>query len=675
MNEASLSKGVTSLIPQHLALLALLPSWRPFIPMPFQGVSGSLRTFKYIVCGVIFVLPNFSDATVLAERQPSTVDAPSHPEQYSQLTDPYSILSAHYTAVGGLERLKSEKTSYMQGTIRFAQMVGKLQVWEEGIRYRREAHYRAFSQVEGDNGRHMWSVDLNRKHLIHKDPETVKRRKIRGLLEDFENFNPYSEFFTLSFMGIQEVNGEPCYVIETRNTINRDIYYDYFSVQTFLLLKEIIKEPYLAIETFYTDFRKLNEMTYSFRSESEIAPTGKKIVIQIEELVINIPIDSDKYELPEHDVRDFTFANNINAESIPFAFVENNIFLPVALHGETHYWVLDSGADMSVIDADYADSLGLIPKGVLRGNATSSLAEFSFVNVDAYQVPGLEFHDQTILSYRGLASKFYEPEIVGILGYDFLSRVITKIDYSNRQISFYDPETFVYQGHGHRVEASLQNRLFMLTMGVNEAAQGRFGLDLGSFDVTLNYRFARKHGFLKNKGIKRFSSDLSGMFYEQQIKTQSIEIAGYQVRNELISFPLTEGIGTNSNEELDGLIGNTLLRHFTLYLDYKNQQLIFEKGVNFGQEFPVDNSGMTIGLSPNNQAKIFLVAHNTPAHHAGLLAGDIIIGINALEGAMLPSIVQIKKLFQAESGTIYTLKILRDAQPMMIQLQLKELYE
>ena len=634
-----------------------------------------LSKLKYIFFGVVFVLHFFSYAHVSAGPQSSPTDTPPQTENFPNLSDPYLILSAHYAAIGGLERLKSEKTSFMHGKIRFAEMDGELKVWSEGIQYRREVHYPAFSQIEGDNGRHMWSVDLNNKHLVHKDPETLKRRKIRGLLEDFENFNPNSEFFNLSFMGVQEVNGETCYVIETRNTINRDIYYDCFSVKTFFLLKEIIKQPYLEFTTFYRDFRKLNEMTYAFKSETEISPTGKKILIQTEEIFINLPIDHEKYELPEKDVRDFTFANNINAEALPFVFVENNIFLPVTIQGETHYWVLDSGADMSVIDADYADTLGLLPTGVLFGNATSSLAEFSFVNLGAYQLKGLELFDQTILSYKGLASKFYDPEIMGILGYDFLSRFITKVDYSNQHVSFYDPDNFVYKGSGHRVDAPLQNKLFMLPMKIDENFKGRFGLDLGSFDVSMNYLFAKRNNFMTTAGIQRLSSDISGIFYEFQIKSQSMEIAGYRVNNELITFPIKEGIGSNSNEEIDGLIGNTLLRHFTLYLDYKNQQLIFEKGDDFDYEFPVDKSGMIVGASLNNLPQVFYVAEKTPAFIAGILPGDIIVGINGLEGETLPGIVQIIKLLQAESGTEYKLKLLRDTQNITINLQLNELYK
>ena len=244
-----------------------------------------------------------------------------------------------------------------------------------------------------------------------------------------------------------------------------------------------------------------------------------------------------------------------------------------------------------------------------------------------------------------------------------------------KQVSFYDPETFVYKGDGHRIDAPLQNRLFMLPMRVNEMFNGHFGLDLGSFDVSMNYLFAKKHHFLNKGGVKRLSSDISGVYSEHQIKTQSMEIAGYQVKNELISFPITEGIGMNSNEELDGLVGNTLLRHFALYLDYENQQLIFEKGDDFDREFPVDKSGMIVGWSQNNLPEIYLVNDNSPAHHAGILAGDSIIGIDDLEGDTLPSIVEIKNMLRAESGTQYMLKLLRNNQDITINLELNELYE
>jgi len=64
-----------------------------------------------------------------------------------------------------------------------------------------------------------------------------------------------------------------------------------------------------------------------------------------------------------------------------------------------------------------------------------------------------------------------------------------------------------------------------------------------------------------------------------------------------------------------------------------------------------------------------------PAFIAGIVPGDIIVGIHGLEGETVPGSVQIIKLLQAESGTEYKLKLLRDTQNITINLQLKELYK
>lgn len=627
----------------------------------------------HLLLFVILTLLLFYCAQLLADIRLNHQINPL-PNNHSRQLDPYQILTAHYDVMGGLENLKKIKTLYKKGEIRFAEMGGEFQLWSEGSRYRREKHFSLFSQIEGDNGQQKWSVDLNNKLLIHKDPETLKRRKLRYLFDNYENADSDSSYFNLKYIGMRQVNGEKCYVIETRNSINSDIYTDFFSINTLFLIKQRITQAQLEITTFYSDFRKLNEVTFPFHSEIEILPTGKKHVLQTQEIVTNSAIDSGMFVTPEHDVHDFQFKNKVNSEAIPFLLVENNIFLTVTINGEPHYWILDSGSDASVIDSDYAMSIGLLPQGRLSGNVTSTLAEFSFVNLAVYQIQGIELYNQTILSYKNLAENFIEPEVVGILGYDFLSRFITKVDYAKRQVSFYHPDHFIYKGSGNRINAPLQNKLFMVPLVIDGTYRGNFGLDLGSFNVSLNYHFAKKNNFLNKKGVLRLSSDIADVFYELQSKSKSMAIAGYQVDNELLSYPIEKSRGTNSDAGMDGLIGNSLLRHFTLYLDYKNQQLIFEKGDDFNRDFPFDKSGMIVSRSLNNLPEIVYVAESSPAHKAGILNGDVILAINNLEGETLPGIIEITRLLQAESGTVYKFKLQRENRLITAELQLRELY-
>ncbi|MDH4157731.1 MAG: hypothetical protein OEW00_10700, partial [candidate division Zixibacteria bacterium] len=45
------------------------------------------------------------------------------------LTDPYQILNRHLEANGGLERLKAEKSQYIEGTLAVAGLKGTLKAW------------------------------------------------------------------------------------------------------------------------------------------------------------------------------------------------------------------------------------------------------------------------------------------------------------------------------------------------------------------------------------------------------------------------------------------------------------------------------------------------------------------------------------------------------------------
>ena len=48
----------------------------------------------------------------------------------AELVEPYEILEAHYTAVGGLERLKAQKSMHFVADISTAGLSGTLEHWE-----------------------------------------------------------------------------------------------------------------------------------------------------------------------------------------------------------------------------------------------------------------------------------------------------------------------------------------------------------------------------------------------------------------------------------------------------------------------------------------------------------------------------------------------------------------
>ncbi|NOQ76493.1 MAG: hypothetical protein GQ475_01620, partial [Methylococcaceae bacterium] len=96
--------------------------------------------------------------------------------------------------------------------------------------------------------------------------------------------------------------------------------------------------------------------------------------------------------------------------------------------------------------------------------------------------------------------------------------------------------------------------------------------------------------------------------------------------------------------ELAGNLGNSILRHFVIYLDYKNQQVIIEPGKNFNKSLPINLTGLTIGYS--DEEKLPFVAHispESPAARVNLKIGDDIIAINELPTINTGTLADIQK--------------------------------
>lgn len=389
---------------------------------------------------------------------------------------------------------------------------------------------------------------------------------------------------------------------------------------------------------------------------------------------VNPETNHSIFEPPENDAEDYQFLKDESSENVPFELIENNIFIPITIGCEKKLWLLDNGASMSVIDHDYALSLGLKPEGSINGVGIEKTFELSFVRLPPYQVEGLQFDTQTIYSFQGLSDMFYAKDAVGILGYDFLSRFVTKIDYANRTLSFYKPKTFIYSGKGSVLDAPLNNKTFNVVMSVDEKHSGKWHLDLGAFDISFHFPFASKNGFLDRRGIERFSSSMGGEHFEKTLKFKTIEIGGFTVNNPLINIPLKISKGSNASRKTIGNIGNSLLRHFVIYLDYERQQVTLEEGKDFNRSFPVDRSGLQIGMADNGFPEIVFVAPDTPASKDGFLKGDIIKSINDIDIKYIPEIITLKKLLREKSGTEYTFKVLRDGQPEIIRLTLQDLF-
>ncbi len=341
------------------------------------------------------------------------------------ITDAYQILRKHYEAIGGLDKIKAQKTIYTEGefSIVGTELEGTFKNWmEKPLKMRREVDLTIAKMVVGDNGEFSWSLDPNGKILIHRDENTVKGREVRRLMENYEHLDPKSEHFVLSYQGMENINGENCYVVTITNRIDETILRHYYSTTNFYLIKKVSIESDREEHTIYSDHRWVDGVIVPFCEIVEILPTGEKRRIEHTKYGFNPETDPGIFEPPQEDIVDYKFANGESAEGIRLEFIENHIYLPVIISGKERLWVLDSGASVSVIDSGYAAEMGLEFQGPIKGQGASGIVNLYYVTLPSYTMRGIRFKEQKVMAMhmRNLFKIFLGLDVFGILGYDFI---------------------------------------------------------------------------------------------------------------------------------------------------------------------------------------------------------------------------------------------------------------
>ncbi len=591
------------------------------------------------------------------------------------LTDPYEILERHYEAIGGLERLKSEGPYSLEGTLSVAGLTGTIRHLSGGPGiHRTEVDLGIIKQTTGDNGEVSWEVDANGRVTLVRDEAALRRRDLMLRMERYEHLEPDSEIFVVTFEGTETVEGSECYVVRAANTIDESYTLMCVDTMSFLIRKTVDARNNDESHTLHHDYREANGILRPFVDVTTDQRIGQTQTVEIIGYEPNPSFDPSVFDPPAEDADDYSFVGGETSVDVPFRFIERHIFLPVTMGGRELLWVLDTGASSSVIDSEFAADLGLEPEGKVKGVGAGSTVDVSFVTLPAFSVPGIEFAEQTaaVIGISGLFERTADLKIGGILGYDFLSRFVTRVDYANALLTFHEPSSFVYEGDGVTLDAPLSGNIFGVQAIVDGEHSGWWTLDLGAGGVSFHYPYAEEHGFLDRNGVEVIGFGAGGRIESRLLRFESIEFAGFEVEASRIACPVQQVVGAFGGSERIGNVGNTLLRHFVLYLDYENQQVTVEKGDDFGLDFPVDRSGLQLWRTDEGELEVFHFAPGTPAEDAGFAVGDIVTSIDGIDAADL-DLVSIRELLRGDSGTEHTFGILREGRGSSAKLVLRDI--
>jgi len=592
------------------------------------------------------------------------------------LTDPYDVLNRYFAARGGLDKLKAEQSQYFEGELAVAGLTGSIKVWTQlPHRSRAEVDLGVISMTQGDNGEYTWALDANGKiqKMTNLDEATLNRRDVQTRIAAYEYTEPGSEFFAVSLTGVDTVGEKLCYVVRIANSINDDIYTFFIDTEDFQLAKSLIKEAEYDRETLYSDYREIDGLLVAFHTVETTYPVRQTQEITISRYESNPPIDQALFEPPEEETKDYEFLNGSSAEDIPFEFIGNHLYIPVTVAGKERLWVLDTGAGMTVIPKEFAEELGLNLEGNMAGQGAGGTVEASFTELPPFSMQGIKFDKQTVavidiqeLTYR------LGVDIAGILGFDFLSRFVTKVDYANQLVSFYDPETFAYSGDGRAIDAHIENSVIEVPGVLDGKHAGNWLFDLGAGSTGLDAAYALANGFTDRPGVERLAHGAENEFKVKRVASETFEFAGYTIDNPIVSFPVG---GTDSvfRAERLGILGNDIYRNFVLYIDYAREQIIVEPGAEFNGDFPIDRSGLQLMRGDGGDIVVLFVADGTPAAKAGFREGDVVSAINGIGVEHLDGVIAIREMLKGKPGTKLTFSVTREGKAKDLTLVLAKL--
>ena len=258
--------------------------------------------------------------------------------------------------------------------------------------------------------------------------------------------------------------------------------------------------------------------------------------------------------------------------TIPFVWTQGQVEVAVTVNGAAATFVLDTGSEYSIVSTRLAQKLGL---------RTERRGARDFADGVTLAAGPITLARQVVMVMP--FDTFYARgrHIDGFLGYDLFDRYAVKIDFRGRTLTCWDARAFTPPNAAVEVPITFAGRLPVvagsLRLADGRTFSARLMVDTGaSQSVMLRHPYATAHGLFALAERETTAPSLeSGTRRLVAIPADQLTIAGWRFdRPEVLAF--TEPIGSAGGTETDGLIGNTLLSRFVLYVDYARRRLFFE---------------------------------------------------------------------------------------------------
>jgi len=364
--------------------------------------------------------------------------------------------------------------------------------------------------------------------------------------------------------------------------------------------------------------------------------------------------------------------------SFPFTLLNGGIILVKATLGnypDTLNFVFDTGSGGISLDSTTCTQLHIVPKPsdkTIRGIA--GVRNVSFVYNETIHLPGLQVDSLNFhVNDYAILTSVYGQNIDGIIGYNFLTRYIVKIDYDSSLIYVYTKGTIKYPKGGYLTHP------FIVNLPVEEAKvkdntniSARFYFDTGAgLCLLLSTDFVSDSslfGSKKKKPVPTLAQGLGGKTNMLQTTVKDFRIGPYHFRN-VPTYIFDDEYNITSYPSLGGLIGNDLLRRFNIILNYGRREIYLMPNSHYRESFDYSYTGLSIYWI-DDEIRVADVMKDSPAEKAGFKPGDIVFSV----GNNFSKNIQVYKTMLQNIGEKIKVIIMRDGSLIELSLKVRRIF-
>lgn len=379
----------------------------------------------------------------------------------------------------------------------------------------------------------------------------------------------------------------------------------------------------------YSDWRWVDGVRLPFHQAVDDSDDNSDGRIVIDSLTVNPSLDDAVFGRPQA-VQVVRFdQGRTDSGWLDFElFSQRRIFIPVTVQGRPVDAMLDSGAEVTVVDRAFAEEIGLVAQGGVTAVGTGGSETVAIAPGFDVRLGGAELKGVTVaIMDLSPISQALGRRIPVLLGKEMMNQAITDIDFAARRIRLVAPEAFVPPPGTVELALTPVKGLRALPVSIEGGPTVMAMFDLGNGSpLALFPGYAAEARVMEGRRASAvMAGGLGGAAPSPLFNLERLSIGGHVFEN--VPTTLRNAHGVWARDDAAANVGLPIFSRFRVMVDFGGDRLFLQPGADMAKPLPRDRSGLNTAVRDGKRVVRF-VAPGSPAEASAWKAGDVIIDID-----------------------------------------------